>query len=123
MSNLAIAAPTRARANVQARKITVHEHDDVDYDQSLAWTDFKDEWVEQRMGVILDDHERDLSDVIGDYCESPNGTACGLPLNHWQDYERAIRAAMDESPCFRDFMEKAAMWQAERDFGDMVKGC
>jgi hypothetical protein len=28
---------------------------------------------------------------------------------------------MDESPCFRDFMEKAAMMQAEKDFGEIVR--
>ncbi len=114
MTALAQLRPQSVRANV-------HVHSQMEYEDSLAWTDYRDEWVEQRTETILEDHERDLSDVIEDYCASPNGTACGLPLNHWQDYERAIRAAMDESPCFRDFMEKAAMWQAERDFGEMVK--
>ena len=114
MTTMTQLRPKPARVDVQAHNFT-------DYEQSLAWTDYRDEWIEQRTTAILDDHERDLSDVIGDYCESPNGTACGLPLNHWQDYERAIRAAMDESPCFRDFMEKAAGWQAKQDFGDMVK--
>jgi hypothetical protein len=30
---------------------------------------------------------------------------------------------VEESPCFRDFVEKAAMVQAEKDFGKMIKGC
>ena len=121
MSTQTLATPTRARANVQARKINAYEHDCVDYDQSLAWRDFHDEWVERQTDEIIADHERDLIDVITAYCETSYISVSGLKLNYWADFDRAIRAAIEESPCFRDFVEKAALMQAERDFGKMVK--
>jgi hypothetical protein len=115
MSNLALATRPHICNNV-------HAHNLSDSSQSPAWIDYQDEWVERRTGEILGDHERDLSEVIGDYCDTTTTSlVLGLKVNRWQEYERAIRAAMDESPCFRDFMEKAAMMQAEKDFGEIVR--
>ncbi len=105
----------------RARQL-VDTHDFIDYESSAAWTDYQDECVESRTQSILDDDQRNLSEIIGDYCDSPSGqTICGLAVDHWSDYEKAVRAAIEESPCFRDFMEKAAFFQAQKDFGEMVK--
>ena len=92
------------------------EHD-YQYEHSLAWNDFQDNWVETRTQDILNDRERDLSDVIADYCDSEIVLPIsGVRANKWGEYEHAIRAAITESPTFRQFMEAAAQMQAEKEF-------
>ena len=116
---MSITALTPARHNCAHVPVSTN----CDSEQSSAWTDYHDEWVERQAAAIVNDQERDLIDTIIGYCDTPYVSAVtGLKLDHWGDFDRALRAAIEESPCLRDFIEKAARLHAEKDFGEMVKG-
>ncbi len=93
-----------------------------DYDHSLTWSDFQDEWIENKIQEIMDDTERDLNKVIADYCETTYvGMISGIKLNHWGEYDQVIRKAMKTCPELKDFVERAANMQANKDFNKEMK--
>jgi len=85
-----------------------HYERDFQHEFSVAWQDFENDWIEQRVQNILD--ERELSELIGDYCDKKYvSPVTGQRLNRWVEYDNVMRATMKSCPVLRDFMERAAV--------------
>lgn len=94
------------------------EHDRI-HEEASDWLDNRDEWIERRAQEVEADEERDLSEVIADYCETVYiGTVSGLKLTHWSEYDRVIRRAMKTCPDLKAFVERACEAQALKEFNN-----
>ncbi len=110
MSNLNI-------VRTQPDRINVHARLEFDYERSPAFTDFRDEWVENRTDEILDDPMVELSGMIEAYCdESTPSPISGKLMKNWGEYELVMRRAAKESPILAHFLANVAYRQAEKDF-------
>ena len=110
MTTMTQLRPKPARVDVQARF-------DYDYERSLAFTDFRDEWVESRTDEILNDPMVELSGMIVAYCdESTPSPISGKLMKNWSEFEIVMRRAAKESPILAHFLANVAYRQAEKDF-------
>ncbi len=110
MSNLNIARAKSAHVDVQARFYS-------DYERSLAFTDFRNEWIERQADEILDDPMIELFGMIEAYCnESTPSPISGKLMKNWAEFEIVMRRAAKESPILAHFLESVAYRQAEKDF-------
>ena len=98
--------PNSVRVNVHARQIDGDGH-------SQGWHEDREEFIEGQIDEILATHE--LSGLIGDYCDTLTTSPSGRKVNRWSEYEQALKWAMQDSPRFKEFMQKASRMRAEEE--------